>query len=311
MNIIPISFPEIFPDDLIAAFQATERLTIAINPSEASCSDTYHNPYISKIGGIPYFPKDQPYPTNELGIPLVFMAQINLEMMFAELQKQDPSAQDFIEKDPILSTYPKQGMLSFFYDLSNDNYLMGLNIDRNPDRIGSQVRYFPVVSQDPSMITDQYHQILVALKAEGKLPDYGITEFNESFPLSFSLKKVIYNAMNSEVDEKDPHNAHLMQLITRYEESQDPALQAQYECLLEAIFNFAAESNLGSALSGYPHFTQYDPRDSDDNRAVLLFQIDSTHKIMIGDAGSMQFFIALEDFKHHNFNDVLYEWACY
>lgn len=68
----------------------------------------------------------------------------------------------------------------------------------------------------------------------------------------------------------------------------------------------------GSKLLGYPHFTQYDPRESKPTYDTLLFQLDSDNEfVMWGDYGVGNFFINKEKLKGKNFSDILYNWDCY
>jgi len=69
----------------------------------------------------------------------------------------------------------------------------------------------------------------------------------------------------------------------------------------------------GNKLGGYAFFAQEDPREGDKERRddVLLLQIDSGDRIMIGDAGALHFFINKEDLKNRNFRRVYFQWDCY
>lgn len=68
----------------------------------------------------------------------------------------------------------------------------------------------------------------------------------------------------------------------------------------------------GSKVLGYPYFTQWDPRDDDDRRDVLLLQLDSDDGCTEwGDAGVANFFVSSEALKRRDFSDVLYNWDCY
>jgi uncharacterized protein YwqG len=70
----------------------------------------------------------------------------------------------------------------------------------------------------------------------------------------------------------------------------------------------------GNKLGGYPGFTQSDPRRDDgwtSDNSVLLLQLDSKGPLMWGDCGSAQVFIKKDDLKSLNFNNVLFDWACY
>lgn len=85
------------------------------------------------------------------------------------------------------------------------------------------------------------------------------------------------------------------------------------EDIWDAIFNIYEGS--GHKLLGYPFFTQYDPREYDQNNRVydtLLLQLDSDNEfINWGDVGIANFFINNEALKQLDFDKVLYNWDCY
>lgn len=69
-------------------------------------------------------------------------------------------------------------------------------------------------------------------------------------------------------------------------------------------------------ISGYPFFTQDDPRLENSAYSFLLFQLDSQmdngeHKIFWGDFGVGNFFIKPEKLRQRDFSDVWYNWDCY
>lgn len=81
----------------------------------------------------------------------------------------------------------------------------------------------------------------------------------------------------------------------------------------EMIWNYT--ENSGHKFGGYPMFTQWDPRDENDARTVLLFQLDSDYsgketKVIWGDSGVCGFFCTPEELKERNFSNVLYNWDC-
>jgi uncharacterized protein YwqG len=72
---------------------------------------------------------------------------------------------------------------------------------------------------------------------------------------------------------------------------------------------------MGHRLSGYPYFTQSDPRGDKKNIQdyILLFQLDTDdaeNDIMWGDSGVGNFFIHPEDLKKRDFSKVFYNWDC-
>ncbi|MDD4476244.1 MAG: DUF1963 domain-containing protein [Eubacteriales bacterium] len=77
-------------------------------------------------------------------------------------------------------------------------------------------------------------------------------------------------------------------------------------------------TSVGSRISGYPYFTQADPRGENDEYKkydTLLLQLDSQNSefdfdIMVGNNGVMSFFIPHEKLKVCDFSDILYWWDC-
>lgn len=73
----------------------------------------------------------------------------------------------------------------------------------------------------------------------------------------------------------------------------------------------------GHRVGGYPHFTQFDPRERPglERYDTLLLQVDSMDildmHIDIGDSGVMNFFIPKEKLDRRDFSDVLFWWDCY
>ena len=68
----------------------------------------------------------------------------------------------------------------------------------------------------------------------------------------------------------------------------------------------------GHKLSGYPHFTQDDPRYKEAVKDdVLLLQIDSDKKITFGDSGVAQLFIPKDALLKKDFSKAWFNWDCY
>lgn len=87
-----------------------------------------------------------------------------------------------------------------------------------------------------------------------------------------------------------------------------PALRREIE---DAVFrNF---SPIGHKIGGYAYFTQWDPREEDDEKSnyLLLFQMDSDDHILWGDVGVGNFFIDPVDLQNKNFSKILYTWDCH
>lgn len=85
----------------------------------------------SKVGGMPYLPKDTEWPTAPDGRALFFLAQLNFGQM------------------PALAPFPTQGIVSFFIA---DDDLYGMDFDDGEIQDTFRVLYFPEVIADTSRL---------------------------------------------------------------------------------------------------------------------------------------------------------------
>lgn len=67
----------------------------------------------------------------------------------------------------------------------------------------------------------------------------------------------------------------------------------------------------GNKIGGYPHFCQWDPRESEKSEELLLLQIDSDDDFILwGDYGTANFFIKERDLINHKFGNCMFHWDC-
>ncbi len=113
----------------------------------------------SKVGGMPYLPKEMNWPVGAEGRALFFLAQIN----FSEM--------------PALSPFPTEGILQFFI---NDDDLYGMDFDDGENQDTFKVLFHPKVVQQESIL----QKSIPDLEAdEEMLPHHPV----ESFPLTATL----------------------------------------------------------------------------------------------------------------------------
>lgn len=288
--ITKIQYPEVLPQALIDLLKKTEQLTIGLSADESI--DVKDHAYSSKLGGVAYFPKEQEYPRNKDGQPLALVAQLNLSEIFA-----DSSIAEACDADCILKSYPRTGMLSFFNDATDD--LMGLEFKEPFSKTGYRVVYFPeIIKSDDSIALAEFNEL-----AEIASDDcYGALGMDQSYLITSSLK---YTIPSLEIATLDDEN-----LLKFHDYTENQLDEESGEDVIEALYDQASEICQGHAIGGYPMLTQSDPRRENDDRAILLFQLDSVGDVMLGDCGSMQFFISEEDLKNRDFSNVLYDWAC-
>lgn len=250
---------------------------MAIPCMKMKLTDTKPGLFDSKVGGVGYVPRDAKIPEDSEGTQLRLLAQINC----GEITLED---------------FPHQGLLQFW--ILNDD-VSGLNFDDNTLQDTFRVLYF-------------------------KEPDRTVTE-----------KEVCEKVQNSPSDEEDyfpVRGCYGLAFSTgmdtissgdyRFENYIKKLVRQNYpeeaENLLENIDDFMDENGKdwggGHKIGGYPGFTQWDPRSSEDTHDVLLFQLDSDMgadwKILWGDCGIGNFFINREKLKSCDFSDVIYNWDC-
>ena len=121
---MPLQLPTIL-EPFREKIEATLQTTVRVQPKKELPTSLLQ----SKIGGLPYWPKDRPYPVNPAGNPLFFLAQLN----FAEI--------------PALPEFPSSGILQFF--ILNDD-LYGMNMDQLDDNQNFRVVYHaePLLTED-------------------------------------------------------------------------------------------------------------------------------------------------------------------
>ena len=241
----------------------------------------------SKFGGLPYWQDGMEYPTaKDDGTKLVLLAQINFGQM------------------PHLDDFPESGILQFFIK-PDDIY--GCDFDnRNYDR------WRPV-----------YHENIGEPMSEEALRAMGVTTAEEvkSFPLSpefalsFEKQESFLNMTCEDLFEREVRRI-APKLNLPVPDENTPF----YDFFSDGVRDdFNDECEFGEHLiGGYPSFAQYDPRQSDDDKDVLLLQINSwgngdegDGEIMWGDCGIGNFFISRDDLKKRDFSRVLYNWDCY
>lgn len=266
-------------DEFIAA-TAKPSVKIIAHPSDETTL------WQSKFGGEPYFPKDTAYPTSPLGNPLTLLAQIN----FTEV--------------PVTEDFPKQGILQFYID-SSQNTTYGLLDDLQIEQSTFRVIYFPE-------------------------PDLNIENLINNFdflpePIVYPIKIERSLALSFEV-QLDPISASDFQFNTLVESyfSALPGIEDNQEKseLIEEILDELAENKKYQeqlnkhSLGGYPYLVQDDYRGENLNKfknyTFLLFQMvsESDQSIMWGDMGAGYFFIEPSALKRLDFSQVLYMYAC-
>ncbi len=245
-------------------------------------TDTKPSIFESKVGGMGYVPHDEKIPQDKDGNQLKLLAQIECEKV--ELEE-----------------FPKKGLLQFWIA---DADLYGMDFDNPTNQNGFRVIYYENV--DTSVTEDEVKSKTIESDEEVFLPiegEFGIT-FTKSYDgLSISDYKFEdifvekYNSLNPEEE------------IEAYWDVDTELIEEEEE---------KSPDGFGHKISGYPAFTQSDPRENGefDEYGFLLFQLDSdfgggNDKVLWGDAGVGNFFINKEKLKRLDFSDVLYNWDCY
>lgn len=246
----------------------------------------------SKFGGLPYWDMEKEYPTDSEGRKLMLLAQINLEQMYGNT-----------ERDELL---PETGMLQFFIALDD---VYGMDFDEQDVQ-----KNFRVI----------YHETIKEPATEEQLRDMGVPsctddDLDEYSPIWTEAALKITREQVC-MGESDYRFHTFFQEVVQKKSGKQFEGQSLYQILDDDALDRIEEefSNTNHWLLGYPYFTQTDPREYEEKYRyydTLLFQMDSDYGegedyIMWGDAGVANFFINREDLRKKDFSKILYNWDC-
>lgn len=267
------------------------KMSVRLKPSRAKNTSVFD----SKMGGVPYFPKNMEYPKVREGEfegrPLFFLAQLNFEKL------------------PKLEGFPTEGILQFFAGCPDDD-IYGMENWGSTDQNRFRIIYHE------NIITDEGQ-----LFSADDMPDFSGGEEFMPFTGEFLL--------NAEAAAP----AHLTVCDYRFDDAAFKAFKEVFNVSVDGMYGdngiYKVDEPLGKALwevsdigtriGGFPFFTQSDVRKEGSPFEIMLFQSDSENggtddswddEICWGDAGVANFFISAEDLKKRDFSNVLYNWDC-
>jgi len=263
--------------DLLKLIHSTCRdsLEITAEPSKNL------EPWNSKFGGMPYIPKDMPWPHTNDGRPLRFLAQIN----FAELCRIDP----FPEKGLLQFYIIDNGIMNGEFDIekalkdTKNEYVFGADPDNPTYQNLFRVIFFPDVDET------RHFQTLKEAPISDHFPireQYRLYFSRNKRPLScsdYKYHKLINNLFDNEI-----------------------AKEEEFDLIYHHLFALDAFNH---RIGGYPTFVQYDPRpeyDCHHDKNILLLQIASKGSVEWIGSGVANFLISEEKLKNLDFSEVMY-----
>lgn len=199
--------------------------------------------FASKLGGVPYMPKNFIYPVGRQGVyrgkPLRLLCQLN----FGQL--------------PPLEGFPDKGILQFFCSCDNDEAVYGLG----PEQNGWRVIYHE------NIITD-----MSKLKSEDDMPKFdGDFPFEGEFVLSCHGVRQCPPAADDFRFQREFVKAYNSVLGTKLRSIYDDVYEDKFADGYTIEDMYDSLTNTDTCIGGYPDFTQRDPRTAGDNRTVMLF----------------------------------------
>ena len=238
----------------------------------------------SKVGGVPYIPKEGALPRSADGKPLFMLAQINCEQL------------------PENNLYPKKGLLQFWIADTEDP-LYGLDYDDPCSNDFKRVLYFSTIGE--------------ALSIDDFISDY---TFDDNH-LPFNSKKQFALHFKKDTESISLEERAANQLFfEKWNEAFSTQITTIDEFFEEVPNDICEEINAsllkeptGHKIGGYPYFIEYDPREENDPHTLLLLQIDIDNvegeEIYWGNGGGVaNFFVSPEDMANCKFDDVLFHW---
>lgn len=238
--------------------------------------DDKTEPWQSKVGGLPCWPKNLDYPRGKEGKPLYLVAQINFEEV------------------PPIEHFPSNGLLQWFIDPEAGLYgLDGYAFKNMINQKNWKIMYFPdVIKKEDNLLVDfsflrdpkeydPWPPVLKACSLEFKKEIAPIALYDYQFEQLFG----------------DPFD-----FFAEFGDQADKLMDAYN-------IDFSAA---GHKMGGYAAFAQVDPRMPDWGYETLLLQIDCepSKDIDFGSAGVGHLFMKESDLKKLDFSSVMYHWDC-
>ena len=246
----------------------------------------------SKIGGKPYLPKDFIWPYYQ-GLPLSFLAQINLEEVSS------------LDKDKL---FPDKGILYFFYELETQEWGYELK-----NKGCAKVFYY----EDTSNF--ELIDFPKDMKDYCQVPEFKVTfKANISYP-SYEDFDIIHNGGKEVADNYEDFQDAYFDIYNKHMESFDSytKLLGHPEVIQNPMEEECEAVTRGFDMGGmesYPKQYQKEIRSASKDW-ILLFQMDtvetSNYELMFGDSGHIYFWIKKEDLANKNFENIWLILQCY
>lgn len=249
----------------------------------------------TKLGGIPYWPRDVAYPATKKGVKLMLLAQLDLAVFGGD------------------DRLPNHGLLQFFVDSDDD--CSGMDFDDGTNQDGFRVVWHENV--DPGVTEEEVRSWEIPTSFDSWDDCLG-NPLRGEYALGVEKET---GSINPAVDAFDEV------FLRCAEELLGPEYIAGrtgwYECLSredsDRVFDLFPVGNRLHQVLGYPFFTQTDPRYVEGLKGLdtLLLQVDSESgpnkedRILWGDCGIGGFFVNGEALRRGDFSRVLFNWDCY
>lgn len=238
----------------------------------------------SKIGGMPYWPADKEYPTDEQGKPMLMLMQVNCE------------------EAGLKAPLPEQGMLQWFISM-NPERMFGCqgNFDEGA---GFAVVYHETIGENATPADAPTHKtvddMLTPVKREVAID---VVEEDTSMGVSDGRFSRLFFDIVKEITGVE----HTDKMWYQYVDNEDGLYYERHLGMKRPCHQ----------MLGYPVFSQDDARRNIDMHDTLLFQLDSQFStvdnqelVMWGDMGSGFIFINRDDLDARDFSRTYYCWDC-
>lgn len=243
--------------------------------------ETYNEIGVSRIGGDPDLPATVKWPVNSDGIPMTFLAQLQL----IELVPHDVSA-----------LLPAKGMLYFFVGVDEPAY--GIEhkvIYLSDDNLQEANRYH---SPEVTALESEFTGYRVSARPTMEPPNYGYVDYDIVEDDEHDYEQ--YEELCFELNDV---NSGDLAVMFGYPSTQHG--DCEYEAALHLLtghkYNYSIESALEQITDHFQGDSDRAKQEVEDT--VLLLALDSDQDVGFcwWDAGELQFFIQKEDLLAGNF----------
>lgn len=234
---------------------------------------------LTKIGGIPYIPRNTKYPTSKNGIQMICIAQLNYDQIFELLSSKEIS-EEFVK---YFSCLPKKGILQIYLDYSEKlfdtsatlHYIKEYSLETHDlEKEKSLLKHYEQYYDKHGSLAPSFDEVIYMSNMKYEYNELNST--NQSHP----RYEEFFGSDDEDIEEDEPSDEDIEEYIE--EEPSDKDIEEYIEDkpsdedIEEYVEDKPSDEDIEepieycAQIGGYPYHLQ-DDMEFDDETEIILF----------------------------------------